>query len=554
MEIMNKYKFIISANQSGLGNRIKCLVTSMEASKILGLPLLIYWQKNQVCFCDYKDIFENNNDVISDERFKFLRKNTDYLIIDTWRLTTFLETFQGCNFLNSESFSNDFNSKEKGYFDFKYNKLSEDQKIYFKQYFNKLQIKKELTTKAEDFFSLNLNNVSAYSIRTWYEAPQRRILFDYPTLEGLIGLEQNNKVFINCDSKEITDKLISKFGNKIICFPKQTFHGDRYSEIGMQDTLIDLLLVSMSKNIKLSYLSSFPEIAWWIGGCTDNVTYLESEKRIDLYHKISKYYNINRSKNLNEMYSKEFYKNQQENISGKKTSEKIIHHIIKKFSPKSIIDIGCGVGTFLLAAEKKGISVLTGVDFYPVDEDLVITSEKFRRINITEPFNLDQKFDIALCLEVAEHLHEEFAQILIKNLIKHSDIIIFSAAIPLQGGTNHFNEQWQDYWIQQFNFHNYSPSFDFRELIWNDDEIISIYKQNIVVFVNNSIKETVDLNFNNTNLSSVVHPDVFLWKVETLQGELNNIISGKIGIKYTFRLFLLAIKNFIFKNFIFKNK
>jgi len=91
------------------------------------------------------------------------------------------------------------------------------------------------------------------------------------------------------------------------------------------------------------------------------------------------------------------------------------------------------------------------------------------------------KLDLALCLEVAEHLPEHVAKALVKLLCVYSDTILFGAAIPNQGGTGHINEQWQTYWEKLFNENGFGAA-EVQPDIRNNPEIEMWYKNNIVLY------------------------------------------------------------------------
>ena len=59
--------------------------------------------------------------------------------------------------------------------------------------------------------------------------------------------------------------------------------------------------------------------------------------------------------------------------------------------------------------------------------------------------------------------------------------VIFSAAIPGQGGTGHLNEQFPAYWSKLFNENGFAVNSDFRFGIWNDDRIENWYRQNLMI-------------------------------------------------------------------------
>jgi Methyltransferase domain len=121
-------------------------------------------------------------------------------------------------------------------------------------------------------------------------------------------------------------------------------------------------------------------------------------------------------------------------------------------SPKSVVDFGSGSCDWLAALRdlSPGIDCL-GVDHPDVPTDAIhIPVENFIHADLSQPVNLGRRFDLAICLEVAEHLPSSAAQTLVDTLMRHSDLVLFSAAIPGQRGKGHINLQWPLYWIERF--------------------------------------------------------------------------------------------------------
>src|SRR5262249_20771877 len=103
-------------------------------------------------------------------------------------------------------------------------------------------------------------------------------------------------------------------------------------------------------------------------------------------------------------------------------------YVFRDFKPRSMLDVGCGPGTWLRAALDLGIGDVKGVDGLELDEStLFVDNAIIQRCNLTTPFALNRSFDLALCLEVGEHLEEAAASTLIDSLTKHADHILFSA-------------------------------------------------------------------------------------------------------------------------------
>ena len=144
-------------------------------------------------------------------------------------------------------------------------------------------------------------------------------------------------------------------------------------------------------------------------------------------------------------------------------------------------------------------------------QQLMIPEEciEYTDLSIYEP---KQKYDMAISLEVAEHLDSKYAERFITTLTSSSDIIVFSAAIPQQGGTGHVNERWQGYWVDLFKKRNYEMVDFIRPLIWTDDDA-GIYRQNILVFIHTDIVDDYknairDISATN-NMIDVVHPVLY---------------------------------------------
>lgn len=163
------------------------------------------------------------------------------------------------------------------------------------------------------------------------------------------------------------------------------------------------------------------------------------------------------------------------------TSDICVPFLIDRYKPKSVLDLGCNVGCWLYSFEKHGVTDFVGVDGDNMIESLLVERKKFIAHDLTQELNLNRKFDLVLCLEVAEHLDEKYADILIDTAVNHSDIVIWSAATKGQGGFNHVNEQPLGYWINKFMYRGYSTRLlcDELPLLPHD-----YYRKNAIEFKN----------------------------------------------------------------------
>lgn len=157
---------------------------------------------------------------------------------------------------------------------------------------------------------------------------------------------------------------------------------------------------------------------------------------------------------------------------------------------------------------------LLGLDGeWVTDENRVIPGEFFKQADLTKRISLERKYDLALSLEVAEHLDEQYADIFIDNICSHADVVVFSAAIPLMGGTHHVNEQWQSYWINKFSNRGYSVLDVIRPVFWDNKNVVSCYKQDMLLYVKNTRYDEVSVLFNdvsNLHTYNIVHPDKYI--------------------------------------------
>ncbi len=228
-----------------------------------------------------------------------------------------------------------------------------------------------------------------------------------------------------------------------------------------------------------------------------------------------------------------------ESIHNLRDPKQIVPEIIKIINPKSVVDIGCGLGTFLYCFKENGVSDVLGIDGPWTDKDKLskyLNENEFLEKNLEEVFKLDKKYDLAISLEVAEHVSPESADIFVKNLISAGKIILFSAAIPLQGGQNHINEQWLSYWEEKFSENGYKIHDVMRPLIWNNADIFWWYRQNMVLVTPNDYP--IDENLFKNPIRDIIHPKLFLLKCN----QLKVMEDGELSPKTYFRLLLKSIK------------
>jgi hypothetical protein len=212
----------------------------------------------------------------------------------------------------------------------------------------------------------------------------------------------------------------------------------------------------------------------------------------------------------------------------------------------SAVDFGCGLGTWLFALNKLGVNEIKGYDGIWVNkESLKIPKECFTAVELDKGVSVDKRYDLAISVEVAEHLPEESAGLFVKSLVNASDIVLFSAAIPFQGGTEHINEQWPEYWDKIFKENGYTAIDFLRKRVWDEKNIDVVYRQNLILFVKNEKITSIKVPEGDFCIDyppmSLVHPDTWvrnkgqsiyqisLWKLYKLG--LNRTIKKILGKK-----------------------
>ncbi len=199
-------------------------------------------------------------------------------------------------------------------------------------------------------------------------------------------------------------------------------------------------------------------------------------------------------------YDRQFYADRSERTA---PSARRILGIVRDHIPfRSVADFGCGTGTWLAVALRD----------YGAERAIGFEGDWMQPEWLDDPLiqlhshDLEQaarpgQVDLAVSLEVAEHLSPGRAESFVSDLCQAAPAVLFGAAIPGQGGVGHVNEQWQSYWAELFAVQGYKCSDAVRPLVWDEKELPYWYRQNILLYSKNALEAPSPAILN------LVHPD-----------------------------------------------
>jgi hypothetical protein len=181
-------------------------------------------------------------------------------------------------------------------------------------------------------------------------------------------------------------------------------------------------------------------------------------------------------------YDEAFYA---EHVNGSLQSARTyLAHLFALWRPASVVDLGCGRGAWLAACGELGVERLTGLDGDWVSQDMMLAPEiAFRRANLREEITPGERHDLAMSLEVAEHLPTASSDAFVRSLVAHADAILFGAAYLGQPGRDHINTQPHSFWADKFLAHGYQLFDFFRPQFWSDAAVEPWYRQNTFLYV-----------------------------------------------------------------------
>jgi SAM-dependent methyltransferase len=224
-------------------------------------------------------------------------------------------------------------------------------------------------------------------------------------------------------------------------------------------------------------------------------------------------------------YSSSFFEGNA--VNSMRSARPVLQILRDLYSPTSIVDIGCGSGAWLATAETLGFDVLRGYDG-PWADPAKYTSPNIDFVPVDmeqADFELDRRYDLAISVEVAEHLSADRADFIVGKLCAASDVVLFGAALPMQGGVHHIHEKPLTYWKDKFRDNGYEAFDIIRPAVWDNNDVLRWFRQNTVLYVKQGspVLDPAKLHEMEDHIWDVVHPRTFQARTTNLRKQLHEL-------------------------------
>jgi hypothetical protein len=243
----------------------------MRLASKLSRTLALNWTPNRDCGCKFSDLFDNRIFEVGNGELKALQNrprlfdSDQWYVVDTWKLLALPDDLP-------ENFGKAYESKTGKTIDHEFDRIPLALRKEYLTYLTTLMPAEFIRNQVGEFAKQFDEKTLSVSIRSWSEDKQlSAALFSLESVYRDLDAEEDATFFVCCDSEEVLEKIRQRYRARVITYPHRVKAGDRLTKIGMQEGLIDLLLLSRNSRLKASPYSTFSEMAWWFGGCKASV-------------------------------------------------------------------------------------------------------------------------------------------------------------------------------------------------------------------------------------------------------------------------------------------
>lgn len=259
-------KNIVLASDSGIGNRIFFMASVIRIYDMKEFTL--WWPNNGWVSAKFFDLFrfdwdyniiEQNETLI--ERNLFTPDNKPLCYTEGWRL--YISKNDGLK----KHFAYLYRDTPNGYsIDLEYNRIPEKIKNIYRPFFNRLKPSKTVTERINSIISVAKENIIAVQIRNNFDWSKHNRNVDINVYFSILDkYPKDTKFYISTMNVEDLNKFIERYGQRVIYLPNKDYNS-------MTDAAADLFMLSKCNKMVVSYESTFPALAWWIGGANAQVT------------------------------------------------------------------------------------------------------------------------------------------------------------------------------------------------------------------------------------------------------------------------------------------
>jgi hypothetical protein len=300
MQSSSRAPLVVSAETAGLGNRIKSWVSAMR----LGDDSRVCWPINKNMPAGFTELFRNDcfvgevpsgAAVYSSWRLAVLPEDEPYLPIGfatvgagahpairalgkAWWSLTGRRNDRYRYMLFPKSHSRRSVRPDARHIDLEYGRIPEALRAVYVPLFARIAVRSEIADRVSEWADRHIgDDVIGVQVRTWRDDPRRYRKYHLPAVRRLNalldGAEQSARFLVVSDADEIVGELVARYGaGRVLHFPRTTARRDSWRiPAGVHEDLIDMLLLARTKRLFASYLSTFSEAAWWLGGASASV-------------------------------------------------------------------------------------------------------------------------------------------------------------------------------------------------------------------------------------------------------------------------------------------
>jgi SAM-dependent methyltransferase len=191
-----------------------------------------------------------------------------------------------------------------------------------------------------------------------------------------------------------------------------------------------------------------------------------------------------------EIYDKRYFE-LIDSLAGR-SAEVIAESVRTEFTPRSVLDVGCGTGAILAILQSWGICSHGLEQSEAALEVCQTRGLDVRKFDLERDELAKEDADVVVSLEVAEHLPEAIVDRYVEILCQ-GNVVVMTAAQPGQGGTDHVNEQPHSYWISKFADRGFAYHEKLTEKLrsdWQNQGVATFYAQNLMVFYDDSAEQS----------------------------------------------------------------